>query len=215
MKTFTTIGLAAFSIAVAAAYPARAGPFITIQPENGTPFTVTDPGGCGPNGCIPLGSKGYISGGVGDGQTAPDLVLTPGTYRFTYVGHGDAVDHDTFTVGANTIHWYDPIGANFVYTVTAAGDLPFAYANLTTGYSISDSAFSPIQNLAYGLFFGPKPGIAYIGLTDLPYPGDHDFQDLGIRISIPESPTWAMMLVGFAGLGYAAFHRARARPVIA
>ena len=72
-----------------------------------------------------------------------------------------------------------------------------------------------MAGLGLRLFFGLKPGIAYIGLSDLPYPGDHDFQDLGIRVSIPESPTWAMMLVGFAGLGYAAFRRGRARPAIA
>ena len=86
----------------------------------------------------------------------------------TYLGNGDAADSDTFTVGGHTIHSNDPIGTSFVYTVTAGGDLPFSYANLDTHYAISDKAFSPIQDLAYGLFFGPKPGIAYIGLTDLP-----------------------------------------------
>jgi hypothetical protein len=33
--------------------------------------------------------------------------------------------------------------------------------------------------------------------------------------SVPEPSTWAMMVLGFAGLGYAAFRRAKARAVVA
>ena len=32
--------------------------------------------------------------------------------------------------------------------------------------------------------------------------------------TIPEPSTWAMMMLGFAGLGYAAYRRAKARPVL-
>ncbi len=212
MKTFTTIGLAALTIALCAAPQAARAASIHVNPENGVLDTIDDTGGCGGTGCIPRGLSGYTSLGVTG--TAPDLWLTPGTYRFTYLGNGDAADHDIFTVGDHVIHWNDPVGTSFSYTVTASGDLPFTYTNLTTGYSIANSAVAPDGRLDYG-FYGVKPWLAYIGLSDLPYPGDHDFQDLGIRVSIPESPTWAMMLVGFAGLGYAAFHRGRPRPTIA
>jgi hypothetical protein len=211
MKTFTTIGLAALTIALVAAPQAARAASIHVTPENGVLDTIDDAGGCGTTGCIPLGLSGYTSLGVTG--TAPEMWLTPGTYRFTYLGNGDAADSDTFTVGGHTIHSNDPIRTSFVYTVAAAGDLPFTYANLTTGYSISNSAVAPSGQLNFG-FYGVKPWSAYIGLADLPYPGDHDFQDLGIRVSIPESPAWAMMLVGFAGLGYAAFRSGRARPAI-
>jgi hypothetical protein len=42
------------------------------------------------------------------------------------------------------------------------------------------------------------------------------FSGTGITPSIPELSTWAMMMVGFAGLGFAAFHRKHrdALPVI-
>jgi hypothetical protein len=213
MKALTSIGLMALSIAAAAAGPARAGPWITILPESGTPFTVTDTGGCGIGGCIPVGLTGFISGGVGNGQAAPNMVLSPGRYVFTFMGRGDAADVSQFTVGGNVIRGDDPIGTRFAYTVDVAGDLPFTYTNLRTGYSISDSAVSPTQDLAYGLF-SKGPGLAYIALTDVAYPGDHDFQDLGIQVSIPEVSTWSMLLGGFAGLGYAAFRRSRARPAI-
>ena len=33
-----------------------------------------------------------------------------------------------------------------------------------------------------------------------------------VIISVPEPSTWAMMLIGFAGLGFAAYRRARAEP---
>jgi hypothetical protein len=210
MKNTTRIGLIAAGLAVAASSPATAGA-ISVNPMDGTAFTITDTGGCGSGGCVPMALHGYISGGVTAGKTAPELMVTPGEYRFTYLGDGDAEDHDTFTitVGANVIHWNDVIGTSFVYTVGSSGMVPFVYSNLTTGFSIADGAVSPTQELAYGLF-GVSSGLAYVALTDLPYPGDRDFQDLGIRMTaIPEPGVWAMMLLGFSGLGYTAFRRAK------
>jgi hypothetical protein len=34
----------------------------------------------------------------------------------------------------------------------------------------------------------------------------------GLNLGIPESSSWAMMLIGFAGIGYAAFRRGGKRP---
>jgi hypothetical protein len=56
--------------------------------------------------------------------------------------------------------------------------------------------------------------IASLGLT----PGTYDYtwgsgshaDSLTINITIPEPSTWAMMLIGFAGLGFAGYLRARA-----
>jgi hypothetical protein len=216
MKTSTKIGLMAAGLAVAASSPATAA-VISIDPKDGAAFTITDSGGCGAGGCVPVGLSGYISGGVGAGGSAPTMSVTPGDYSFTYLGNGDAGDHDTFTitVGPNVIHWNDAVGTSFTYSVGAGGVVPFVYTNLTTGQSIADGDVSPNQKLAYGLF-GVSPGLAYIGLTDLPYPGDHDFQDLGIKVSaIPEPATWALMLLGFSGLGYAAFRCAKRDSVFA
>ena len=41
-----------------------------------------------------------------------------------------------------------------------------------------------------------------------------DLGDGGVPL-IPEPSTWAMMLLGFAGLGFAAYRRTRAKPVFA
>lgn len=196
-----TIGLAALAVALMAAPTVGAAASLTVLPRAGTADTIDDTGGCDATGCIPLGLTGYISGGVTG--AGPELRATPGVYRFTYLGNGNAADDDIFTLGGRVIHWDDPIGASFAYAVGAGGALPFTYTNLTTGASITDGAVNPTQELSYGLY-PVNPWLVYIGLSDLPYvgaPGDHDFQDLAIRVTIPEPATWIMMLAGFAALG--------------
>lgn len=59
---------------------------------------------------------------------------------------------------------------------------------------------------------------AYVGLTDRPSLSDHDFQDMGVRISIgavPEPGTWAMMLSGFGLIGFVMRNRQRLATVTA
>ena len=62
-----------------------------------------------------------------------------------------------------------------------------------------------------GYFLGVDPYIAtgqfqtsgsavYAGLTDLPASTDHDYQDLGVRISIPEPSGLALVMAAFGGL---------------
>jgi hypothetical protein len=57
-----------------------------------------------------------------------------------------------------------------------------------------------------GFLAGNSPGagkpIIYLGET-------------GVVTAVPEASTWAMMLAGFAGLGFAAFHRSRKSSVSA
>lgn len=219
----------AMSLAVCAG-PALAGP-ISIAPNNGAQEMIDDAGGNLPPWGLPLlptpnGMTGF-STLIASG-TAPNLMLTPGTYDFTYVGSGNATNHDTFTIPGSGGFTFDnqstALGTTFQYTVTSASSLSFIYANLTAGTSISSGAVNPTSNLSYGLFMqgstgcttatpgngyscpggspstGPGP-VAYIGLADLPVGTDHDFQDLGIRVAVPEPATWALMLLGFGGLG--------------
>ncbi len=60
------------------------------------------------------------------------------------------------------------------------------------------------------------------GITPTGFAGEghaYDFSNAfltaGFQSGVPEPSTWAMMVLGFAGLGYAGFRRAKARPAIA
>jgi hypothetical protein len=44
----------------------------------------------------------------------------------------------------------------------------------------------------------------------VPFSGDFEYVELELTPTVPEVPTWAMMLAGFAGLGLVG-HRASAR----
>ena len=73
--------------------------------------------------------------------------------------------------------------------VAAEGGLPGAEASLVAGI---------------------EDGQAYFNIHTTQFPGGEIRTQLlpeGVRGGVPEPSTWAMMLLGFAGLGYAAFRR--------
>jgi hypothetical protein len=197
---------------------------------------ITDTGGCIPVGCIPIGQTGYIV----DNQ-APNLVVTAGTYMFTYLGAGDSIDNDAFTVTGSGVTFctqsysncnggaQTAIGTSFTMTM-AAGDIPFVFTasqppgpNGTTGCVLTNgSTTNALPNSGCADYFvglgnstttpgltSPAEYTAFIGLTDLPFPGDHDFQDLAVEVTqVPEPVTLAVF--GVAMLGLTAARRRRA-----
>jgi hypothetical protein len=104
---------------------------------NGRPKDHHRPGGCGANGCIPLGITGYIVN-----TSAPELVVTGGVYKFTYLGAGDSVNDNKFAIaGGGTFcsqafagcngGVQTPIGTSFTVTL-AAGAIPFVFTAART-----------------------------------------------------------------------------------
>jgi hypothetical protein len=197
--------------------------------------TITDPGGCGTSGCIPLGTTGYIVN-----NSAPALVVTSGVYKFTYLGAGDSVDDNKFAIAGGGTFCSEafagcnggvqtPIGTSFTMTL-AAGTIPFVFTaspnagpNGPGGCVLTDGSTSnaqPYDGCAdYFVALGNStvtPGLtspgqysAYIGLTDLPYPCDNDFQDLDVLVQqIPEPGNLAMLGFGVLSLLAAGKYRA-------
>jgi hypothetical protein len=73
----------------------------------------------------------------------------------------------------------------------------------TFAYSGGDSV---VQQLVTGYLGDVAPGgswAPYFGVVALSAPGNQTL----ITTSVPELSSWAMMLFGFAGLGFAGFHR--------
>jgi hypothetical protein len=105
------------------------------------------------------------------------------------------------------------------------GLISFAFgANGTTPNVFNDGTANGDISQGPGFFLGIDPYLAtgvfqntgtaaYAGLTDQPSLGDHDFQDMGVRISaaaVPEPASWAMMIMGLGFSGLAL--RSRNRP---
>jgi hypothetical protein len=118
------------------------------------------------------------------------------------------------------IHCCAPLGTN----VGVATTLP-SFAGFPLG--VTDGAYlSPLFSLQDPTFYNPAfvtqegglpqaetaliAGIeneqAYFNIHTTQFPGGEIRTQL-LPKGVPESSTWAMMLVGFAGLGYAAFRR--------
>lgn len=96
-----------------------------------------------------------------------------------------------------------------------AGLLPFMYrtgAGITLTNNGTDGNPDTALGEAPGFFLGVDPYLAaaqflrtgtsiYAGLTDLPASGDHDFQDMGVRISaVPEPGSLALLSLAMGSL---------------
>jgi hypothetical protein len=145
---------------------------------------------------------------LGDGNAALNntfQVFTGGSWVTLFTGSSTGCNVSgatpSYSCGAGSQASFD-LGAGFV---------PFRYitgsvepVTLTNGVNNPDP-----QGNEPAFFLGADPYLVggtgnefnnlsavFAGLTDLPAPGDHDFQDLGVRISVPEPGTIALFGVG-------------------
>ena len=219
----------ALFVSVLSLVAAPASASLVIVPNNGI-VDAADPetqsaGGPG----FPLNTWGYQH----DAQLRTQHA---GVYRFTYLGSGDSVDTNTFTIGTNVFTTVGPgglgagstaVGTFFDLALGADVLIGFTYENLSTPCSISNGGTStPVAQQCHYLValanspdmnspaLGPQD-VAYIGFSDRPgvdFPdvGDHDFQDLTVRVEhIPEPASLGLLGGGVIGLAVA-WRRSRA-----
>jgi hypothetical protein len=93
-------------------------------------------------------------------------------------------------------------GTSFVFDTTLGADKVFDFGN---------GGVSEFEVLGIDPKLGIDPTNPTAFITGLTFEGAGSFTGTmtPITTSIPEPSTWAMMLIGFAGLGYAGYRRAR------
>ena len=203
MKPLLTIGLIATGVAVAAAGPAQAA-FVGIcasaacgSPSGSTNFAVND----FEHGFDVNGSQ--VQSGLG----SPTNTLVPqagsfvdGAAQNTF--SGSWFDEGSSTPVSATVFFTDPSGA-------ISDVLSYTYAASTGLGSLTGFVITGALSAA---------DLAAVGITPTSTEaegGTFDFSNAFITASfqtavpgaIPETSTWAMMMLGFAGLGYAAWRR--------
>ncbi len=101
-------------------------------------------------------------------------------------------------------------GDTLVFTlhVSTTGDVFYSNSALN-----ADGGFNHVYSTAYS-GGGGIPAGTFLAFEDLNGGGDKDYNDTSfvvdpITSGVPEASTWAMMLIGFAGMGLAAYRRSR------
>ena len=171
-----------------------------------------------------FGNNLGISGFKNDGATLTVSLNAATFVRFSWAGKGDSTLLNAFQVdsgaGFQTL-WgpYPPAGPSFFDIFLPAGPIQFRWI---TGNSVVVANGSNLNHAnSPGFFAGIDPYVAtgtfqttgdavYLGLTDLPGTGDHDYQDLGVRLAaVPEPAT--IVLLGAVGAGFAGYQWVRHR----
>jgi hypothetical protein len=123
---------------------------------------------------------------------------------------------------------FDTVGTSFTFGVTA-GDILRLFSRTSDGdiWSSDVSLNSDGLNHIYTVGYTGTPDLGplvplgrYVSFEDLPGGGDLNYNDLNLVLTnitagVPEPSTWAMMLIGFVGLGYMSARRRRLAPAAA
>jgi hypothetical protein len=110
--------------------------------------------------------------------------------------------------GSSYVSLYDTLtvaGAGEPFTIgSSTGTAPWRVNNVVT-----PSAINPGGSPGYEAFF--KFGSAYstyaIGVSSFAITSNNDQELSAVLTGVPEPSTWALMALGFAGLGFAAYRR--------
>jgi hypothetical protein len=114
--------------------------------------------------------------------------------------------------GSSFVPLYDTLtvaGAGEPFTIgTSTGTAPWLVNNVLTPSSVSNPNGDPGYEAFFS--FGSAYSVYALGSsTEAINGGNVDQEFSAVLTGVPEPSTWAMMLVGFAGLGFAGFRQTR------
>lgn len=161
-------------------------------------------GGFGPTG-LPL-----VAGQTGYGNAAYTNEFWVGTSEAAAEAAGDVFcNHADASCGGVAT----AVGSSFTISLSA-GTISFGFTfGPTTSSTLlnggTSAAGAYLAQIGTGTSASTGPGsIAYLGLSDSPYPGDHDFQDLVVTVSaVPEPASVLFVGAGIIALGFLAQRR--------
>ncbi|MEO5493335.1 MAG: PEPxxWA-CTERM sorting domain-containing protein [Sphingomonas sp.] len=207
MKRFL-FALAASSLALAAATPASAGIFIGVS-FNGGPITqvASDAATGSANYNTTTGGYFFNTNGTGFPLVLRPNLLTQSVNIQQAGGNGGTLSIYITQTDLSSF-------SGFLQSAFTSNTISNATAVLSTYFSSSNALFggTQLQSSAFnstGLFTGINPLTLSLPFSttvryDLTFgAGSGNFNGTAnLTTAVPEPATWALMLVGFAGLGY-------------
>jgi hypothetical protein len=188
--------------------PAQYGPVATFDNETATPYGNTTATGVFTDGGAQFSGDGIVMNNHGGGSLG--LYATPCADGTNYMA---VLGGDTETIKYSSLR--DSFGL-YWGSIDTYNSLSF-YDGATLIATIGGGQVSPL------LAPGGQPDYfsnGYVLITGLPKfntvlvsSASNSFEFDNVAAAAPEASTWGMMALGFAGLGYAALHRAKRKGI--
>ena len=187
---------------------------------------------------IPTGTAGFVDGTLMASAGLYTFTFGGGGLVMGDTGHGDSLNPNEFWVGSSEAAaaaagdvfctqagiascggLASAVGSSFTILLPA-GAIPFGFtfgvshSSVLTDGQVNNAVGAYLAEMGISTTASAGPGyVAYLGLSDSPYPADHDFQDLVVRVTaVPEPVSVSMIGLGLFGLAVRArrkLHRTR------
>jgi hypothetical protein len=146
-------------------------------------------------GAQPSAQFGYVNAGGSLSQTLAGYTVTAGT---TYTFSADILSRNDYPTPAGAVLDLVANGSNVLISLSPGGLAANTWQTFTNSFTVT-SGF-PLVGETLGIYAVSDAQLDFtnVSLTTTP-----------TTSAVPEASTWAMMVIGFAGLGYLANRRAK------